>query len=60
MEILKTKNAAEIINSKDGFNSILVVGEEKIGELRRKSWNGERIGKFRNKHGTHVGNDARF
>lgn len=33
MEILKIKNTTEIINSEDGFNSLLAIGEEKIGEL---------------------------
>lgn len=37
MEILKIKNATKIINSKDGFDSILVIREDKIGELRDKS-----------------------
>lgn len=37
MEILKIKNATKIINSKDGFDGILVIREEKIGELRDKS-----------------------
>lgn len=34
MEILKIKHAIEIMNSKDGFNSVLAIGEEKIGELK--------------------------
>lgn len=34
MEILKIKNAIRIINSEDELNSILVIGEEKFGELK--------------------------
>lgn len=66
MEILKIKNATEIINSEDGCNSLLVIGEEKIGELIGRSlepiqaWNAKRMGKYRNKHGRHMGKDERF
>lgn len=36
MEILEIKNAVGIISSKNGLNSILVIGEEKIGKLKDK------------------------
>lgn len=36
MEIIKIKNAIEIVNSKDRFNSVLAIGEEKIGELKNR------------------------
>lgn len=56
MEILEMKNAVGIISSKNGLNSILVIGEEKIGELKEVSRNiqhreqKKRMRKYRNKH----------
>lgn len=54
---LEMKNAVGIISSKNGLNSILVIGEEKIGELKERSQQKypaqrakKRMGKYRNKH----------
>lgn len=66
MEVLKIKNAIGIINSKDGLNSILVIGEEKIGELKDRSVEickcreQKRRGKYKDKHEKHLGKDERF
>lgn len=60
MEILKIKNAIGIINAKDGLSSILVIGEEKIGELQDRSVKickcreQKRIGGYKNKRERHT------
>lgn len=66
MEILKIKNAIRIINSEDGLSSILVIGEEKFGELKDRlveisnAESRKRMGKYRNKYERHTGKDERF